>query len=79
MFSYDAQKAQALSIPLRIKYSCPPASKRDDSTLWEIAQDHYCEFTHVVLEVLQQQKSEYSFLLRISLIRDQVLYRMISK
>ncbi|TIB85241.1 NGP1NT-domain-containing protein [Wallemia mellicola] len=47
----------ALSIPLRIKYSCPPASKRDDITLWEIAQDHYCEYTHVVLEILQQQKS----------------------
>ena len=41
---------------MRIKYSCPPASKRDESTLWEIAQDQYCEYTLVVLDVLQQQK-----------------------
>lgn len=43
---------------MSIKYLCPPASKRDDSTLWEIAQDHYCNYVQVVLDMLQQQKSE---------------------
>ncbi|EOQ99904.1 Protein MON2-like protein [Wallemia ichthyophaga EXF-994] len=48
---------KALGTPMSIKYLCPPASKRDDSTLWEIAQDHYCNYVQVVLDMLQQQKN----------------------
>ncbi|TIA85386.1 hypothetical protein E3P99_04004 [Wallemia hederae] len=53
---FRTDHSQALGTPMRIKYDCPPASKRDESTLWEIAQDQYCEYTLVVLDVLQQQK-----------------------